>query len=95
MSENESDVAQQLAQLMSQILHETVDPAALDARLAEDYGANSMDTVDIVERVERKFNVKIGNDELFSLATFGDVLALVLKPLPSESGTAPRGAERR
>lgn len=84
---NESDVAQQLAQLMSQILHETVDPAAPNARLVEDYGVNSMDTVDIVERVERKFNVKIANDELFSLVTFGAVLSLVLKRLPAGCGT--------
>ena len=53
-----------------------------------------MDTVDIVERVERRFNVKIANDELFSLATFGDVLALVWKRLPAGSGmneSAPSG----
>lgn len=91
---NEYDVAQQLAQLMSQILHETVAPDAPDARLVEDYGANSMDTVDIVERVERRFNVRIANDELFSLVTFGDVLAIVLKRLPTESDTACEGQER-
>ncbi|HET6882759.1 MAG TPA: acyl carrier protein [Pirellulales bacterium] len=82
---NESDVTQQLAKLISDVLHETVDPGAPDARLVEDYGANSMDTVDIVERVERRFSVKIANDELASLVTFGDVLAMVLKRSSSNS----------
>jgi acyl carrier protein len=89
---NDPEVARQLAELMTAILHETVDPSALTARLAEDYGANSMDTVDIVERVERRFGVKITNDELASLIVFGDVLGLVLKRLPADSGTH-QGAE--
>lgn len=80
---NQPTLADQLAKLMSALLHESVDPDALGARLAEDYGANSMDTVDIVERVERQFNVKIHNEELASLATFGDVLTLVSKRLPA------------
>lgn len=84
---NDREIAQQLANLMTAILHETVDPNWLDAKLVEDYGANSMDTVDIVERVERRFGVKIGNDELFSLKTFGDVLTLVLRRSPERSGT--------
>ena len=79
---NQPIVADQLAKLMSDILDETVDPGAVSSRLAEDYGANSMDTVEIVEKVERRFNVKISNEEISSLVTFGDVLALVVKRLP-------------
>lgn len=95
MNENESDVAPQLAQLMSQILHEAVDQAALDPRLVEDYGANSMDIVDIVERVERRFGVKIANDELLLLVTFGDVLSLLVKRLPSGSCADQSTPQRR
>lgn len=86
---NDSEVARQLAELVSAIVHEPVDPDAADARLVEDYGANSMDVVDIVERVERRFGVKITNDEMFSLATFGDLLALVVKGLCASDANEP------
>lgn len=73
----DTDMATQLAELISDILGQEVSPTALDASLVEGYGANSMDAVDIVIRIERKFKVKIDNSQLPQMKTFGDILKLV------------------
>ena len=54
-----------------------VDATNLDARLKDDYGADSMDMVDIAEKMERRYGVKISNDSVSQLRTFGDVLNLL------------------
>ena len=78
---SDEDLVTQLSELLSGILFETVDPAALNAKLIEDYGANSMDVVDIAERIERKFGITIKNDEIAKLVTFGDVVGAVSRKL--------------
>jgi len=74
----EVDVRHALAALIGDVLSADVDPDKPDAKLIEDYGANSMDMVDIVERVERKLMVKVANDQVLELKTFGDVVQVVV-----------------
>jgi acyl carrier protein len=75
-------LANELAKLLEDILDEPVDPSARDASLIGDYGANSMDVVDIVERLERHFKITIPNNDIEKLVTFNDVLIYVAKRLP-------------
>ena len=67
----------ELAALLTHILREEVDPHNLDANLSEHYGANSMDMVDIVETIERKYNVRISNDQIPLMRTLGDLTGLI------------------
>lgn len=69
----------QLARIIGDVLSADVDPDNRDAKLIEDYGANSMDMVDIVERIERNIFVKVANDQVLELKSFGDVVEVVLK----------------
>jgi acyl carrier protein len=78
-------LAGDVALVLEDILTERVDPAALDAGLIADYGANSMDVVDIVERLENRFKITIPNNDIERLVTFGDVVAYVASHLPAES----------
>ena len=72
-----SQRATELAQLIGEIFHAEVDATKLDAHLIDDYGADSMDMVDIAEAMERRYGVKISNDSVTKLRTFGDVLNLL------------------
>jgi len=78
-----TETAAKLADLIGDVLSASVDPTDLDAQLIEAYGANSMDLVDIVEKIERKFSVTVGNDQVLELKTFGDVLR-ILQPTSQE-----------
>jgi acyl carrier protein len=80
-----NNLADDVALVLEDILAERVDPAALDANLIADYGANSMDVVDIVERLERRFKITIPNNDIEKLVTFGDVVTYVASHLSAES----------
>lgn len=73
----DSVLAHELATCLTALLGVKVDPHALDAKLIDTYGANSMDLVDIAETVERKYGVTVSNQQVFSLRTFSDLLKLV------------------
>ncbi|MCA8998451.1 MAG: acyl carrier protein [Planctomycetaceae bacterium] len=69
----------ELAEWISEILLVQVDPARDDAAFVADYGADSMDIVDIVEKVEKKYAVTIRNDEVGSVRTFGDLSKMIFR----------------
>jgi len=73
-----TETAAKLADLIGDVLSASVDPTNMDAQLIEAYGANSMDMVDIVEKIERKFSVTVANDRVLQLKTFGDVIDVIL-----------------
>lgn len=50
------------------------DDVTMDAELAQDLGINSLELADLVYTCEEKFNVEIGDDELQSFKTVGDVV---------------------
>lgn len=70
-------LAQELAEMIGQILRKTIDPTRLDLLLVDDYGADSMDMVDIVESMERKYGVVVDNEQLQKLLSLGDVVRTV------------------
>jgi acyl carrier protein len=63
--------------------HDDVTPGA---RLQEDLGAESIDFLDIVFRLEREFGIKIPRGELFPDSVFGDHPELVSGGLVSNAG---------
>ena len=67
----------QLAKLLTEILNEEVSPVRMDAKIVDDYGADSMDMVDIADRLEETFDVVIKTDDIKKIQTFGDTLEMV------------------
>ena len=56
--------------------------------LKDDLGLDSVDLVSIVSQVERRFRIRLSQQELEGLVTVGDVLTLLeakLSAVPSES----------
>jgi acyl carrier protein len=73
MNKNEELVKEVIAWL-SKILRKEVDATNLDANLINDYGADSMDVVDIVDTMESKYGLSITNEEISDLQTINDIL---------------------
>ncbi len=76
---SDEQLAAEVAQWVGKIFGEVVGPAARDANLVETYDADSMDIVDIVEGLERKYGVNVPNSEVPNIKTFGDVVRLAAK----------------
>ena len=62
---------------MQSIMDTEINPSQPEARLVDDYGADSMDMMEIADRLEDKFGITIYNDELRTIQTFGDAVALI------------------
>ena len=50
------------------------DDVTMEAELAADLGINSLELADLVYTCEDKFNVEIGDDDLHTFKTVGDVV---------------------
>ena len=61
-----------------------------DANLREGLGLDSVDVVSIVSQIERRFRIRLSQQDLEKLLTVGDVLALLQAKLasPPESSAA-------
>jgi acyl carrier protein len=61
-----------------------------DKKLREELGLDSVDVVSIVSQIERRFRIRLSQQELETLVTVGDVLNLLQVKLaaPPESSAA-------
>lgn len=51
-----------------------MDEVTMDANLAEDFGADSLDAVEIAMAVEEQLGVKISDEDLAEISTVGDLV---------------------
>jgi acyl carrier protein len=64
MNLTESDVQQRVKEVVIETLCVEEDEVTLDARLTDDLGAESIDYLDLVFRLEKAFGIKIDRDEM-------------------------------
>lgn len=50
------------------------DVVTLDASIAEDLGADSLDMADIVMSIEEEFDIEVPDDQLANIKTVGDIV---------------------
>lgn len=55
------------------------DKVTMEASLKDDLGVDSLDSVEIVLELENKFDIKIEDEELETMVTVADIVALIEK----------------
>lgn len=68
------DVRSQVVDIFSAELGVSKDTIKPDSKLAEDLGADSLDTVEITQVLEEKFNVSIPSEDIVKIKTVQDVV---------------------
>ena len=68
------------------------DDLAEDASLREGLGLDSVDVVSIVSQIERRFHIRMSQQELEKLATVADVLDLLQAKLAAPPATPEASA---
>src|SRR5439155_27225401 len=71
------DIAARVKQVLVEALSADEDDITPHAALQRDLGAESIDMLDIVFRLEREFDIRIARDELFPESIFGGDHAFV------------------
>ena len=75
-------VEKELKELISEMLICTSDDINIDADLVDDLGGDSLDIINIVMHIERKYGLRIDDDEkLTTFRIFGGMLKYVTEHL--------------
>lgn len=66
-------------EMLAEALNISVDKVAADAKIVEDLGADSLDVVELLSRLEDEFGITIPDEDVENLLTVGDVAAEIEK----------------
>jgi acyl carrier protein len=87
---NRQEIRQTLVELLEADTGEKYADLDDGKNLREELGLDSVDVVSIVSQIERRFRIRLSQQELMTLVTVGDVLNLLEAKLsaPPESSAA-------
>ncbi|MBR1734251.1 MAG: acyl carrier protein [Alphaproteobacteria bacterium] len=74
MSEN---IAEKVKAIISDKLGVEIEKVTDDARFIDDFGADSLDTVDLVMALEEEFNIEISNKEGQEIQSVKDAITFI------------------
>ena len=66
---------QKVQEMLAEALNLSVSEVVADAKIVEDLGADSLDVVELLSRLEDEFGITIPDDDVENLVTVGDVAA--------------------
>lgn len=84
-------IRQTVAELLEEDLGEKYEHLEDTQKLREELGLDSVDVVSVVSQIERRFRIRLSQEDLMQLVTVGDVLDLLhskINAVPSESAAA-------
>ena len=61
--------------MLAEALNLSVEKVTADAKIVDDLGADSLDVVELLSRLEDEFNIVIPDEDVENLITVGDVAA--------------------
>ena len=74
---NKEEVIPKIKSLISASLGVSEDEIALDSSFIDDLGADSLDIVELVMKLEDKFDMKIPDEDAEGLKTVGDAISYI------------------
>lgn len=68
------DITAKVKEIIVEELGVDASEVTVEAKLIEDLGADSLDTVELIMKFEEEFDVEIADEEAEKLATVGDII---------------------
>ena len=74
-----SEIQNKIVTIISEKLGVDPSEVTMEANFTQDLGADSLDTMELMQSFEKEFNIQISDDMQETVATVGDVVSLVEK----------------
>ena len=68
------DITAKVKEIIVEELGVDASEVTVDAKLIEDLGADSLDTVELIMKFEEEFDVEIADEDAEKLASVGDII---------------------
>ena len=68
------DITAKVKEIIVEELGVDASEVTVEAKLIEDLGADSLDTVELIMKFEEEFDVEIADDDAEKLASVGDII---------------------
>ena len=72
-------MVQKVQEMLAEALNLSVEKVSADAKIVEDLGADSLDVVELLSRLEDEFGITIPDEDVENLVTVADVAAEIEK----------------
>lgn len=70
---------EKVQEMLAEALNISVEKVGADAKIVEDLGADSLDVVELLSRLEDEFGITIPDEDVENLVTVADVAAEIEK----------------
>jgi acyl carrier protein len=70
---------EKIQEMLAEALNLSAEKVTADAKIVDDLGADSLDVVELLSRLEDEYGITIPDDDVESLITVGDVAAEIEK----------------
>ncbi|WP_455245578.1 acyl carrier protein [Petrachloros mirabilis] len=95
----DQSIVRQITQALAEYLKREAASIEPDHHLRDDLGLDSMAVIELLYKIEEKFNIQIPDQDLPALTTVATVAGYVekrLSPMPrSKKGSAPKKSQRK
>lgn len=85
---NRNEIRQVLVELLESDIGDNFSHLKEEHKLREELGLDSVDVVSVVAQIERRFRIRMTQEELQELVTVGDMLDLMQRKLMQSSQAA-------
>lgn len=65
--------------MLAEALNLPLEKVTMDSKIVDDLGADSLDAVELISRLEDEYNVTVADEDVENMVTVGDLVNMVEK----------------
>ena len=84
---DDAQIKNDVLQIVSELLGKPIAEINEESRFVEDLGADSLDNVELVMEIEKKFNVEISDEKAMTITSVGEAIKHIQEHFKSQNAS--------